>query len=180
VENIAVIYSPQRDFSLFNFQNNSRHNYILQDGTKSFYQFENKVVNHSEKPLDLLQQLIETHSHPSELILDLFSGSGSAICAGLLAGRNVLSLEIDSFQTIAISARVLKLGNLSLEASQADEISCTICKKGPASELLVCTNECGHFGHWRCNVMLNHPDMEEDEAENTFFCSENCWNVARK
>jgi DNA modification methylase len=106
------------------------------------------VANHSEKPLALLTQLIEAHSHPQELVLDLFSGSGSAACAALLSARNVLSLEKDEFQTIAIAARILTNCTISEEESVDEEVICFICKKGPAEELLLCNgSKCANLGH---------------------------------
>lgn len=138
------------------------------------------MVNHSEKPQQLLTRLIKSHAHPSELILDLFSGSGSASVAALFAGCNVVAVEQDPHQINAINFCLLKCTE---EAHQSDEEEsekeenvpkCCICNKGPAANLITCDN-CGKLGHWKCNKMLNTPNYTSDDKENTFFDSMECF-----
>ncbi len=76
------------------------------------------MINYSEKPQQLLTCLIKNHAHPSELILDLFSGSGSASVAALFAGCNVVAVEQDPHQINAINFCLLKCTE---EAHQLDE-----------------------------------------------------------
>lgn len=46
-----------------------------------------------EKPIPLLKRLIETHSHPGQLVVDFFAGSGSTGVAAVEAGRKTLGCE---------------------------------------------------------------------------------------
>lgn len=55
-----------------------------------------KALRHPhEKPVDLLRQLVEASSCLSEWVLDPFMGSGSAVVAALLAGRQAVGIEQD-------------------------------------------------------------------------------------
>jgi len=54
-----------------------------------------KVRHPSEKPLELLRELIESSSRPDEVVLDPFAGVGSTGVAAVLAGRRAVLVEID-------------------------------------------------------------------------------------
>ena len=187
VENFAVIYSPTRDMASFTLQPEERFNYVISDNTKKLFIFENKPVNHSQKPIGLLQTLIARHSHSNELILDLFSGSGSTACAALNLSRNVLSFELDSFQTSAISSRILSLTPIddSLLDFPEEIITnfstniCCVCLKGPQEDLLICPG-CYKLGHWQCNIMIDDPYFTENEKEEAFFDTEKCFKIFNK
>lgn len=49
----------------------------------------------TQKPVDLLRQLIRTFSKPGDLVLDPFSGSGSTAMAAKLEGRRMIGIEKD-------------------------------------------------------------------------------------
>ena len=49
----------------------------------------------TEKPVELMRQLVESSSLPGETVLDPFAGSGSTLVAVLLAGRKAVGIEID-------------------------------------------------------------------------------------
>jgi len=49
----------------------------------------------TEKPVDLMRQIIESSSCFGELVLDPFLGSGSTAIAALLEGRRVIGIEKD-------------------------------------------------------------------------------------
>jgi DNA modification methylase len=54
------------------------------------------AVNHpTEKPIDILCQMIESSSMIGETILDPFMGSGSSIVAAICEGRKAIGIEID-------------------------------------------------------------------------------------
>lgn len=54
------------------------------------------VKNHpTEKPVDILRQLIESSSVMGETVYDPFAGSGSTLVASILEGRNAVGCEID-------------------------------------------------------------------------------------
>jgi ParB/RepB/Spo0J family partition protein len=54
-----------------------------------------KKIHPTEKPVDLLKQLIETSTAPGEVILDCFGGSGSLGEAAVATGRNFILIEKD-------------------------------------------------------------------------------------
>lgn len=55
-----------------------------------------RVKHHpTEKPVDVLRQLIESSSVMGETVYDPFAGSGSTLIAAALEGRNAVGCEID-------------------------------------------------------------------------------------
>jgi hypothetical protein len=55
-----------------------------------------RVSNHpTEKPVDILRQLIESSSVMGETVYDPFAGSGSTLIAAALEGRNAIGCEIE-------------------------------------------------------------------------------------
>lgn len=56
----------------------------------------NQNLTHpNEKPVELLEQLIEATTTPGALILDPFAGSGSTLAAAAKTGRKYIGIEID-------------------------------------------------------------------------------------
>lgn len=49
----------------------------------------------TQKPLALIERLIEVHSNPDDLVLDCFSGSGTTAHAAWNKGRNFIGCELD-------------------------------------------------------------------------------------
>ncbi len=49
----------------------------------------------SEKPVEVMRQIIESSSCAGEIVVDPFMGSGSTIVAALLAGRRAVGIEKD-------------------------------------------------------------------------------------
>lgn len=47
-----------------------------------------------QKPTSLLAELIERHTHPGQLVLDPFIGSGSTLVAAKAAGRRAIGFEV--------------------------------------------------------------------------------------
>jgi DNA modification methylase len=63
---------------------------------KSLRPVSGRVRNHpTEKPVDILRQLIESSSVMGETVYDPFAGSGSTLIAAALEGRNAVGCEID-------------------------------------------------------------------------------------
>jgi DNA modification methylase len=52
-------------------------------------------IHPTEKPVELLQVLIEMSTDPGDLVVDFFSGSGSTSVAALRCGRNSVAFEKD-------------------------------------------------------------------------------------
>lgn len=53
------------------------------------------LTHPNEKPVELLEQLIEATTIPGALILDPFAGSGSTLAAAAKTGRQYIGIEID-------------------------------------------------------------------------------------
>jgi len=49
----------------------------------------------TEKPVDILRQMIESSSVMGEVVYDPFAGSGSTLVAAMLEGRQVIGCEIE-------------------------------------------------------------------------------------
>lgn len=63
----------------------------------------------AQKPIALLQCLIEATTLPNQLVLDPFAGSGSAAVAAVAAGRRYIAIERDD-DIFAVAERRLGLG----------------------------------------------------------------------
>ena len=62
----------------------------------------------AEKPLAMLEHAISATTHPGDIVLDCFAGSGSTALAALNLGRRTVALEIDKkwVKTIAMRLEV--------------------------------------------------------------------------
>lgn len=70
-----------------------------------------KKVHPNEKPVDLLEYLIQTYSDAGETVLDCTMGSGSTGVAAVNAGRNFVGFETDE--------KFYKIARERIEAAQA-------------------------------------------------------------
>jgi site-specific DNA-methyltransferase (adenine-specific) len=85
-----------------------------------------KKIHPTEKPVALLQALIEFSSVPGETIVDPFGGSGSTAEAAILSGRNFLTCERDKGYYAGILERLARLeaqSNVSSSRMSEDEAS---------------------------------------------------------
>lgn len=89
-------YAPQYEMVIFASKgrrrlNGARHPDILKYATVS-----SKARRHPvQKPVELLQFLIEKSTKPGEIVLDPFAGVGSTVIAAKKAGRRYLAFELD-------------------------------------------------------------------------------------
>jgi DNA modification methylase len=89
-------YAPQYEMVIFAAKgrrklNGQRHPDILRYATVSSHARRHPV----QKPVGLLQFLIEKSTKPGEIVLDPFAGVGSTVIAARKAGRRYLAFEID-------------------------------------------------------------------------------------
>ena len=52
-------------------------------------------LHQNQKPLELIQQIIEKSSKENDLVLDPFIGSGTTAVACINTGRNFIGIELD-------------------------------------------------------------------------------------
>jgi site-specific DNA-methyltransferase (adenine-specific) len=64
------------------------------------------AVHRTEKPVDLLKELILTYTNPGELVLDNTMGSGSTGIAALEVGRRFIGIEMDKDDFKLASERI--------------------------------------------------------------------------
>lgn len=76
-----------------------------------------KVRHPSEKPTNLLKELIESSSRGGEVVLDPFGGVGSTAVAAVLAGRKVISVELEERYVEIAVERVKKAEKHAAEAA---------------------------------------------------------------
>lgn len=67
-----------------------------------------KTIHPTEKPVELIQYLIETYSNPGETVLDNCMGSGTTAIACLNSTRNFIGIEINEDYYNLASKRIYK------------------------------------------------------------------------
>lgn len=96
-------------------------------GMPSLLSIQNNVgrkVHPTEKPVDLMQILVENSTQVGDVVLDPFMGSGTTAVACLKTGRNYIGFELDekyhaiAMQRIANTERKNKLTTSKQEAEQ--------------------------------------------------------------
>lgn len=76
----------------------------------------------TEKPVDILRQLIESSSVMGETVYDPFAGSGSTLIAAALEGRNAVGCEIDE-RYCEIAARRIEKECVEWRISQPPQMA---------------------------------------------------------
>ena len=67
--------------------------------------------HHCKKPNGLFQELIELHTHPGELVVDPFLGSGTTAIAAYHAGRRCIGFERDEkYYNLAVTELTKEVG----------------------------------------------------------------------
>lgn len=80
----------------------------------------------AEKPSDMLEHAIAATTHPDDIVLDCFAGSGSTALAALDLGRRAIAIEIESAWAERIALRVKDA--LELEQSKRSSNSKTVVR----------------------------------------------------
>ena len=73
----------------------------------------------TEKPVELIQELIESSSNLGERVLDPFAGSGSTLVAAVIEGRKAIGIELEEKYAEIAAQRLLALGPLLREVRAA-------------------------------------------------------------
>lgn len=75
-----------------------RHNHVTMPGITSLYKHEGKVVNPTQKPVQLMQEVIQRHCPPGSTVLVIGFGSGTDLIASFAARCHVIGIESDELQ----------------------------------------------------------------------------------
>jgi len=75
----------------------------------------------TQKPLNLLQELIKKHSNEGDTVLDCFAGSASCAVACFNTGRNFMGCELDETYYQKASERINKLYDKSTDVSSSSK-----------------------------------------------------------
>jgi len=59
------------------------------------WEYSGNRLHPTEKAVSILTPLIESFSHPDDVVLDPFAGSGSTLVAAALAGRSAVGIELE-------------------------------------------------------------------------------------
>ena len=76
---------------------------ILSGPSKPNMKLDERSTHPTQKPLNILQDLIRCYSNPGDLILDPFAGSASTLIAAHNENRKALGFEIE--ETFYLEAR---------------------------------------------------------------------------
>lgn len=66
-------------------------------------------IHPTQKPVDLIAELIEKHSNAGDTILDCFSGSCTTAVACIKTGRNFIGCELDSIYFAKSTSRITNI-----------------------------------------------------------------------
>lgn len=81
----------------------------------------NTQLHQNQKPLDLMEQIVQKHSSAGDIVLDPFMGSGTTAVACIKKNRNYIGFEIDKEYYNICSERIKKLndgGQVSFDVSE--------------------------------------------------------------
>ena len=85
-------------------QDNQRENGIVKGYTQTTTNYPSSVLTYgsehnpkhpTQKPLDLMDWLVNTYSNPGETVLDFTMGSGSTIVSAIQNDRKSIGIELD-------------------------------------------------------------------------------------
>lgn len=88
------IYDKPVDYKPTEFS--SRYTIIKENGRSNSGNKEAYVKWHpTPKPLPIITKMIEKHTAPDQIVLDIFSGSGTTAVAAHNTGRQFIAIELD-------------------------------------------------------------------------------------
>lgn len=75
----------------------------------------NKSVDYpTQKPIELLERIINASSNPGDIIMDFFAGSGTTLVAAEKLGRKWIGCDIGKLSIYTIQRRLLTMENLTV------------------------------------------------------------------
>ena len=95
--------------------------------------------NHpTQKPLEIIERMVQSSCPENGVILDLFAGSGSTLEAGIKNNRHAIGFEINKKYCHIIHNRLDKLINIRRQMNIFSRINTdnSICKKLPNTKNL--------------------------------------------
>jgi site-specific DNA-methyltransferase (adenine-specific) len=126
VGNLNCPWGPAHEYIQFRVFNNSKQNIANGEGNLTAKMRKGSVLHvpairggsatrhPTEKPVQLLRELIESSSRFGDTILDFFGGVGSTAVAAMLEGRKCILIELEE-RYLEIAARRLSQSVLPLE-----------------------------------------------------------------
>lgn len=108
-----MYYMDSHEYIIFCRKGKARK--INNCGTKSVMFFDNpkNKVHPTEKPVGLMTKLIENSTNDSDVVLDLFMGSGSAGAACVNTNRKFIGIELDDKYFKIAEERINQAANMS-------------------------------------------------------------------
>lgn len=88
----CIIYAMKGRRELNKIDGKQRHDDILEFSKVSAQ----KLIHPHQKPIDLLEFLILKSTNEGEIILDMFAGVGSTLCAAIKNNRSCIAMELDN------------------------------------------------------------------------------------
>lgn len=88
----CIIYGMKGRKALNKIDGKQRHDDILCYSKISA----KKLIHPHQKPIELLEFLIQKSTNENDIILDMFGGVGSTLCASLKNNRNCIAIELDN------------------------------------------------------------------------------------
>lgn len=129
---LSIPWGPQHEKITFGVHESSQANRDKGSGNlaarlrkgsiiRSLRPVSGRVMNHpTEKPIDVLRQLIESSSVIGETVYDPFAGSGSTLIAAAIEGRNAIGVEIEERYCETAAKRIEReVGGLLVMAQSA-------------------------------------------------------------
>jgi site-specific DNA-methyltransferase (adenine-specific) len=105
-------YQKYVEFILFFRSTKGKAKYINNCGKGNYFEYRysrgKEKLHPSEKPLDLIKELILQSSQEGELVFDPFMGSGTTAIAAINTNRNYIGFELEKEYYKNISERIQK------------------------------------------------------------------------
>lgn len=112
-------YRATKEYILFLEKGKRKLNDLGVSDVLTFKAVRSKSKYPTEKPVELLEQLILQSSNPGEVVLDTFLGSGSTVVAAYLTGRRSIGVDLAK-KSLKHVRRNLKAAKQSVTKSKCD------------------------------------------------------------